>query len=470
MGIFNIVKKVSFLSFLLFFFGCKTEPNLKQNTPEYVSKIDTLITKSFERDLFNGNILISKNDIIVYQKSFGYIDGSQQTKLDTKSIFNIGSIAKEFNGVSIMILAERGLLSLDDSISKYDLGLPKWAEKVTIRHLLNYSGGLPAIDLEVKNDRDAIKNLKSLDSLLFEPGTNFNYNNNSVFIQRRLIEKVTSQSFEEFVIENIIVPLKMTNSVFDPQKRHINRTSCYDFDKIKCPEIQFISGWLWTDINDLYKWINSMNSNVLISQESFKALLKNPYVDGKTSSVGEYFEEEQIQRHNGTSYKFESIFLNDFKNDIVIILLSNNRNVVWDIGHQVHDIMLGKEFVIPKKSISQAIRSSCFENVDKGIKLYYDLKEKHLNEYSFENPNELNRLGYELLRNGNVQNAIRVFQLAISEFPNNANVYDSLGEAFYTNEQYELALINYRKSLKLNPESESAKKMIEKISVTLKNN
>lgn len=318
----NIIVALLFLTFSTNVFSQKGKKEIKLIR----NQIDSLMIKSYERELFNGNILISRNNKIIYQKSFGFKDDTRQSNLNDKSIFNIGSISKEFNGVAIMILVERGLLNLDDNISKFDLGLPKWSEKVTIRHLINYAGGIPQIDPLAPNSDSAAWNiLKSKDSLLFEPGTNFMYDNSNVFLQRRIIEKVSGMSFEQFVIKNIVEPLKMTNSVFDPKFDYANRTSCYDLDYVKCPEMKFISGWLWVSINDLYKWINAMNSNRLISKESFQTLLKNPYVKGKTSSLGEYFEKDRLQRHNGVSYKFESIFLNDFNNKITIILLSNNR-------------------------------------------------------------------------------------------------------------------------------------------------
>ncbi|MCS3871369.1 CubicO group peptidase (beta-lactamase class C family) [Chryseobacterium ginsenosidimutans] len=138
----------------------------------YIDQIDSLMTKSYERGLFNGNVLIVKNDKIIYQKSFGFTDETKQTKLNDKSIFNIGSIAKEFNAVSIMILVERGLLNLDDNIAKFNFGLPKWSEKVTIRQLINYASGIPRIEsgLTIINDEVAWNILRSNDSLLFEPG------------------------------------------------------------------------------------------------------------------------------------------------------------------------------------------------------------------------------------------------------------------------------------------------------------
>ncbi|KIC63751.1 serine hydrolase [Chryseobacterium taiwanense] len=439
-----------------------TPQNIKT---DHTNQIDSLMAKSYERGLFNGNVLVAKNNKIIYQKSFGFTDETKQTALNKKSIFNIGSIAKEFNAVSIMILVERGLLSLDDPISKFNLGLPKWAEKVTIRHLINYASGIPKIEsgLSSVTDDDAWKILRSNNTLLFEPGTGYKYDNGNVFLQRRIIEKVTGISFEEFVIKNIIKPLKMTNSVFDPKPGYKNRTSCYDMDNVRCPEMNFISGWLWVDINDLYKWIDAMNHNRLISKKSFQTLLNNPYAKDEGGSLGRYFEKDELQRHNGVSYKFESIFLNDFKNNMTIILVSNNLNKVWDLGHIIHNLILGKEYEIPKKSIYQTIRKESLNDVNKSIETYYLLKKNSEKEYSFENPSELNKLGYELLRLGKMNESIIVFKLATKEFSKDANVFDSLGEAYYTNKQYDLAIESYKKAISLGGTNGNAEKMIEKI-------
>ncbi|WP_231128645.1 serine hydrolase [Chryseobacterium vaccae] len=428
------------------------------------------MTKSYERGLFNGNVLIAKNNKIIYQKSFGFTDETKQTPLTDQSIFNPGSIAKEFNAVSIMILVERGLLNLDDHISKFNLGLPKWSEKVTIRHLINYASGIPKIENKLiipKNDEEAWKILRNNDTLLFEPGTSYSYDNSNVFLQRRIIEKVTGISYQEFVTKNIIKPLKMTNSVFDPELGYKNRTSCYDMDNVRCPELEFISGWLWVDSNDLYKWLHAMNSNRLISKKSFQTLLNNPYAKDEGGSLGRYFEKEDLQRHNGVSYKFESIFLNDFKNNITIILLSNNLNRVWDLGHIIHNLMLGKAYEIPKRSIYQAIRKESLNDVNKGIKTYFLLKKNSEKEYSFENPGELNKLGYELLRGGNVDSAIKIFSLNVSVFPQSANVYDSRGEAYFNKKEYQLSKDDYQKSLELDPANNNAKEMILKINQLL---
>ncbi|BDD03969.1 serine hydrolase [Aureibacter tunicatorum] len=471
-----ILKTFTLLS--LIGWNTKSSPNKSQvnrkSEETYTKKIDEFITEYYNNDQFNGNVLVVKKDSVLFQKSFGYLSVQQEVELNKNSIFKIGSIAKEFNAVAIMMLQERGLLNIDDPISKYELNLPDWSSKITAKHLLNYTSGLPRIDTVswLKNDDDAWKVLRESDTLLFEPTSRFLYDNSNIFLQRRIIEKVSGQSYEKFILENIVKPLKMEHSVHVPEEGHPNKTFCYDKDKNPCPKMEFISGWLWVTANDLHKWVKALNENILISQKSFDELLRNPFFKSTASypnystspsPFGEYFEKSRIHRHNGISYQFESILINDLKNDLVVIVLSNYRNKVWNLGHSIHNILLDK----PYKSIYEAIRIRTIQDVDSGIKAYRELKEKHQDLYQFDKPSDLNRLGYELLRMDKKEEAIKIFLLATSEFPNDANLFDSLGEGYFENGQYDLSLFNYKKSLQMNPGNKNGEEMIEKINAIL---
>ncbi|SHI65010.1 CubicO group peptidase, beta-lactamase class C family [Aquimarina spongiae] len=438
-----------------------------QKTPpfeKYYTTIDSLMQYSFDKGIYNGNILVTRNDSLVYQKFFGYTDGSGQTKLTKNSIFNIGSIGKEFNAVSIMMLVEKGDLQLDDKLSQFDLGLPDWSEKVTIKHLLNYVSGIPQIDYDhVENEKDILEDLQLLPNLMFEPGTNYNYNNNSIFLQKRIIESVTKKTYQEFVTENVISPLQMKNVVFDPALDYPNKVRCFDVHKINCEEVSTSKDRLWVSIDDLNKWITALHNNKLISKASLKLLLQNQYFKNKEGSLGSFHDSFALHLHGGQSWQFEAAFMSELDTDLNIILMSNNKNKSFEIIQSVHNIMNDKAFTLPKKSIYRQIRETCLANIDKGIKQYHALKESDYDIYSFDNPNELNSLGKDLLSEKKIEESIKIFLLAASEFPENANLYNSLGEAYYTNEQYDLALSNYEKSLELNPKNTKAEEMIKKI-------
>ncbi|MFC2185746.1 S41 family peptidase [Fulvivirgaceae bacterium LMO-SS25] len=115
-----------------------------------------------------------------------------------------------------------------------------------------------------------------------------------------------------------------------------------------------------------------------------------------------------------------------------------------------------------KLSIVQELKERESLTIDEKIALYLKLKSENYEDYNFENEDELTLYGYSFLWEGDVENALKIFHLIAEEF-NSANSYDNLGEAYLMGENTELALINYRKSLKLNPENFNAEDQIELI-------
>ncbi len=429
--------------------------------------IDSLMRVSYQRGVFNGNIIVSQNNKTIYKNSFGFTDGSATKKITDASIFSVGSIAKEFNAVAIMILQKQGLLSLEDNISKFDLGLPEWSNTVTVKHLLNYSSGLPKIDFSsITSKNDIYKKLKTLDTLNFEPGTDYNYNNNSVFLQKRIVENISKMTFQDFVQENILDKIEIKNSVFDPESTYPNLVSGFNNENkndifYKIPA----TGWLHLTAQDMLTWIISLHTNKIISQSSLNTILKNSYSNNQSSLGYNKYENGalQIHFHHGSSNNFESVIYSNLENNLFIVLMTNNKNFkLEEIAKSIDAIVQGKSFSLPEKSVYLAIREKCYDDIDSGIKYYQEIKTSYPNNYNFSNPEELNRLGYKLIQKGKINSAIKIFMLMVSEFPEESNAYDSLGEAYFLNEDYGLSLKNYKKTLSLNPNNTNAARMIEK--------
>ncbi|HKI79741.1 MAG TPA: serine hydrolase [Ignavibacteriaceae bacterium] len=456
--------------------GCKNNSNTKtsdliETNKDHLIKqtlIDSLMRVSYNRGVFNGNILVARNNKIIYQNEFGYSDASKSKALNRNSIFNIGSIGKEFNAVALMILKEKGLITLDDSISKYGLQLPEWSTKVTIRHLLKYTSGLPKINWNrVKNDEDIYADLKNLEHLNFEPGSDYLYSNNNVFLQRRIVEKVSGMSFNDFIQKNILIPSNMLDAVLDATPKNPRLVAAFNNDMVndRPMDIEF-SGWVYPTANDMYNWISSLHSDRIISKESL-ILLFDSYSKNSESALGKgIFENKELlfHEHQGSSFNYESFIHYNVNEDLSIILMTNNKNFkLREIAESIENISNGSPFSIPQKSIYLTIRQKCYNNINEGIELYKSLKKNDPNAYNFSNENELNQLGYKLMEKNQIQDAIKIFKLNISEFPNSANAYDSIGEAYYLNGNNDLAIVNYKKSLELNPNNSNAIEMIKKI-------
>jgi len=117
----------------------------------------------------------------------------------------------------------------------------------------------------------------------------------------------------------------------------------------------------------------------------------------------------------------------------------------------------------PKTSIAEVLLSTIVDvNVQAAISQYKELKANEPDIYNFKE-SELNKLGYQLFQIGKIPDALEILKLNVEMFPNSSNVYDSLGEAYKVSGNNELAIVNYNKSLELNPENENAKNMLKEL-------
>lgn len=486
---------LKFCAFLLLTFSINAQTNSTKS-------IDSLLNICFKRGVFNGNALVAQNDTIIYQSQKGYTNGSRTKEHLESSVFDIGSISKEFNAVAIMMLKEKGLLNLDDTVSKFNLELPKWSKNITIAHLLKYSSGLPAIDWEnVHGDTDIYSNLKALRALDFKPGDGYLYSNNNIFIQRRIIEKITGKSYNKYLEEEILEPLGMKNSTIDQQFNNPNFVRAFNNDYINDPIQELkMSGWVCPSIGDLYKWINALMSYSLISESSTRILFES-YDENSQSALGEskFIGDKLVTySHQGSSLNYESFVYFNKEKDLKVILMTNNKNFkLGEITEAITNILDNKPYNIPQKSVYLTIRERCYENVDRGIKYYHNLKTNSFDVYNFSNEWELARLGYKLFERNNNEGALRILKLMIIELPTKAEhtlfylgnrilnenqtkkalmVYQLLVDKYptdkafvsYADALYKInnvndALTYYKKALSFNPKNEQAQKRIKAI-------
>ncbi|MCM4155971.1 serine hydrolase [Gramella sp. AN32] len=490
------MQKQTFFAYLIFFLGF-TFQSSAQDTHQ--AQIDTLLDICYERGIFNGNALVIKDDKIIYSAEKGFTDASKTKQLDKNSIFDIGSISKEFNAVAIMMLEEKGLLNLDDEISKYQLGLPEWSHKITIKNLLQYSSGLPLVDWEnVHGDNDLYNNLKSLNALEFEPGTGYLYSNNNVFLQRRIVEKITGKTFSEFIKLNLLQPMGMHNSVIDHQYENPNFVRGFNSDNINDEKLELkMSGWVCPNISDLAKWAKQLLSYNLISRKSLHTLFETYSNDSQSPlGNGKFVNGELVTyEHHGSSLNYESMVHFDLQEKLLIILMTNSKSLkISEINEAIRHILKDEGYEIPQKSVYLTIREKTYDDVDEGVAYYKRLKDSSLDTYNFSDQWELARLSYKLLeKNQNeeaikilelliselpikseetlefigsrileenqVDKSIKVYELMVAEFPSGKS-YSGLGDAYFKKEQIDLALRNYKKSLQIEPENENSKKMI----------
>ena len=165
-----------------------------------IKKIDSLLNSVFANKKINGNFLIAEKGQIIYNKSFGYANEETNEKLNENSVFELASCSKQFTAMAVMILEEKGKLNLNDDITKYLPTLLVYTG-VTIRNLLNHTGGLPDYmeimdslfdKSKIATNQDIISIFsKHKPKILFEPNTKYEYSNTGYALLASIIEKAS---------------------------------------------------------------------------------------------------------------------------------------------------------------------------------------------------------------------------------------------------------------------------------------
>lgn len=340
----TLLSKLVFLNLLLSLTACTTETD-----------IDSYLTGLHEKHKLNGNVLVLKDGKRVYEKSFGYADGSKTALLDSDYRFNLGSVYKEFPGVAIVQLQQQHLLNVTDPVSKYIPELGAWAEKVTIKNLLQYSSGLPMVTwnnyfgngLEV-TDTLLFKDLQQLKALEFEPGTDYLYSNNNPILLIKIIERVSKQSFSDYINEHIFQPLQMDHTVIKnryPYEDTSDMAIPFDSDFIVDDYSLSVNGILFSSTaDDIAKWFTHLDAFKLIPQDAVE-FLSEVAVQGANiqSPLGStiWKNERLIEHtHHGSSGNYECIIRNFKEEGITIVILTNQKHGnVHEISETLYDIL-----------------------------------------------------------------------------------------------------------------------------------
>lgn len=319
-----------------------------------INQIDSLMKWSNQTGIFNGNVLVSKNNKIIYSASFGFTDVSKTEKLTTDYRFNIGSITKEFSSAALLQLQEQGKLNIEDKISKYLPELPKWADEVPIKDLLQYTSGIPNVNWKkVRNDKDIFDGLMRIDSLDFKPGTNYDYNNNNIFLRQFIVERLTGMSFKRYAEQFIFKPCKMTSSVMTPLENEAYIAKGFNIDLVVDKADLPITGGTYLTTNDLLKWSDCLHSGKVINANSLFILGQQFNLPDTQSSLGEAkYKNRKLTTHihDGRAGSYEALLVSDLNEKLTIILLGNNYNgKLFDISDAIAAILKNEKYKLPQK-------------------------------------------------------------------------------------------------------------------------
>lgn len=336
---------------------------------------DRYLTAMEQKKGFRGSVLIGQEDEILFNKGYGYANYEEKIKNTPNTLFAIGSITKQFTAMAIMQLYEKGLLDLDDAISKYIPGVVE-GDNITIKHLLTHTSGLiNYTDLllemeEVPEDTsiDFVLGLFKDELLIFEPGTQWVYNNSGYVLLGCVVEKVSELSFDEYLKENIFKPLEMndTGTYYDKMEEDyavgyvgITELTPVEADEILL-KIAYGAGNILSTVNDMYKWDRALQTEKLVKKETLDMIFdiqeKMPESEVYTFDgygFGWFIENNpelgKIVSHGGNTLSYSAQLSKYVDKDITIIITTNAGNYFLDtIDKTLVDIILGNSYELPE--------------------------------------------------------------------------------------------------------------------------
>lgn len=326
--------------FLITLYSCKSQ--IKNVTNK---KIETYLINLEQRG-FSGSVLVAKEGKIILSKGYGFSDRENQTKNDSKTVFDIGSVTKQFTAAGILKLEMLGELSVNDKISMYFENLPEDKKSITIHHLLTHSSGLiPAIgdDYEAISTYDFLKKAFN-QKLLFPIGSSYEYSNVGYSILGIIIEKVSKKTYENFLYEKLWKPANMEQTGYTRPNFKNKQAIGYKGGKSygKPTEQKWdnnapfwhlkANGGVLSSIDDMYKWHLTLLKNDILSK-SAKEKYFTPYVKEGEDAPSHYgygwaiyntSRNTKLAAHNGGNGIFFADFWRYLDDNTVIILLNNN--------------------------------------------------------------------------------------------------------------------------------------------------
>jgi CubicO group peptidase (beta-lactamase class C family) len=442
------------------------------------------------------SIAVFDNFQVVWRKSYGVKEAGTTAPVTLDTTFQAGSVSKPVTALAAMRLVQEGRLQLDENVNDKLLSwkVPDNAftarEKVTLRRLLSHSAGLSvhgfpgyAVGAPLPTLVQVLNGEKPANTapvrVVMVPGTKFEYSGGGTTIVQQLLIDQLQKPFPQLMAELVFLPLGLTHSSYEqPQPPLRAQMSAVGHHTDGMPVTgkwhlypEMAAAGLWTTPGDLAQVAIEVakskhgTSNRILSQKSVQQMLTTQaspmglgfFVDPKSDKFG----------HDGDDDGFKTALIAFSDSGQGAVVMANSDYGVWLVTPFLTS--LAKEYgwkSFAPEPMRPHVRFIAVERklgATKALADYSAQRAKgHAEDYSAA---DLNAAGYELLGAARPLDAIQVFQANVALYPQDANVYDSLGEAYAAAGKRDLAVQNYEKSLALNPKNANGIAQLAKLGV-----
>lgn len=462
-----------------------------RNREQTIQRIETYLSKLGKAG-FDGSVVVEENGEKCISKGFGYSNREKQIKNSPHTIFDIGSITKQFTAAAILKLEMQGKLSTDDKIAGFFNNIPEDKVSITIHDLLRHQSGLVS---NVGKDFDKISEAEFLDkvfssTLKFTPGTNFSYSNIGYSLLAMIIEKVSGTNYETYLYENLWRPAKMettgyTRPAFDTNLIAVGyyqndsvwgKPTGKEWDKTAPYWHLKGNGGILSTTEDMYRWHQSLMTDLVLSTQA-KQKLYHPGLRAQENKTSYYAYGWFVSRtsrnttqvsHDGTNRIFYAHFLRYIDENTTLIMLSNQYHPGFNnVNHEISKIIFNPDYKpeIPgtdnkenRDFTTRIIRTIKESGLEKAKTAYKKRKRsEQLLEFMMRNE------GFNHIDNNQPGIAMQIFEMNVFVYPKSAKALQGLGEGYMETGKKELALKYLKQSLSMNSENPFVVDLIKKL-------
>lgn len=315
--------------------------------PAFLRQAQSAIAAYDQAGVFSGAVLVAANGKPVLRRGVGLADRELAVAATPEMKFRIGSITKQFTATAILQLQEAGKLSIDDPISKYYREAPPAWSGITLRHLLTHTSGIPSYTglpgffdraARLPHTPEELIKLTRDKPLEFEPGSRFAYDNSGYILLGYVVEKVSGQSYADYLKDHVFGPLHMTGSGYDSSATIIpGRVPGYQFgpDGLRnAPfldmSVPFSAGSLYSTVDDLLAWDQALYAARPLKPDSLKAMFTDyGHHYGFGFLIDQKWGQDRIW-HNGGVNGFTASFQRYPKARVTAVALANQGTPATD--------------------------------------------------------------------------------------------------------------------------------------------
>ena len=331
------------------------------------ARVDQLFAQWDKPDSPGCALALIKDGQIIYKRGYGMANLELTVPITTTSVFKVGSIAKQFTAMSIVMLAQQGKLSLDDNVRKYVPEVPDFGTPITLRHLIHHTSGLrdflEMLEMagwrndDVITEKDILEMVSRQRTLNHKPGEQYLYTNTGYVLLAVVVKRVTNQTLSEFAEANIFKPLGMTNTRFNADHR-TNIKGLADaylpkegggFLKWMAADDYMGSDGLFTTVEDLARWDQNFYDKKIgggaIEQMHTTVALKNdPTFDYAYGLFVSTYKGLRMIQHAGSRLGYRAQLMRFPDQRFSVACLCNVRISPDTLARRIADIYLVDEF------------------------------------------------------------------------------------------------------------------------------